>query len=367
MQFVHIADVHIGMSFKTASFAKSFGKRKRDAIMKNVRQVIDHIKQKNIEVLLIAGDFLESDYVELTDLYDLNYLFQRIPETRIYMMTGNHDPLMQDMNLYEKVEWADNVVVFPAAYHCVDDEKLKLSVISVSWDSKGPMELNKKELEAVIASAAYDKRILMLHGDCYNDNQYLPMDPTYLNSLDVDYVALGHIHKSDRLGDKVAYSGSLEPLDFSESYPHGYFAGDLTEGNLTLEFIESMVHPMTVLEVDVTGLESMMAIQDRIQESVSGNQDEMVRIRLIGEKHMHLGSFDDGFEHQLQESLASQVAYVEIKDKTVPGYDLDQLKEEHEDDLIGYFIRSMEEKGLDDPVNEEALTTGITLLLEALG
>ncbi len=371
MRFVHIADVHIGMSFKSASFAKSFGKAKRDAIMENFRRLVNHIKDKEIELLLIAGDFLESDYVELKDLFDLNYLFKKIPGTHVMMMMGNHDPLSQENNIYSKVEWAENVFIFPSDYATLDIEGLEVSVISVSWDSKGPMKLDKDKLESAIKRGGYQRKILMLHGDCYNDNVYMPLDSEYLNRLDVDYVALGHIHKMDRLGDKVAYSGSLEPLDFSEAYPHGFIDGCIDEhGKLTLDFVESMVYPMEVVTLDLSELESRMALKDRIKSMVSESGEptsRMVRLIFTGEKNIHMGDLDQDFLEEIRKLLDGQVAYIEMKDKSVPGYDLEELKKEHDDDLIGYFIRAMEDKGLEDSVNQEALSTGISLLLEAMG
>ncbi len=371
MRFVHIADVHIGMSFKSASFAKSFGKAKRDAIMENFKRLVDYIKDNEIDLLLIAGDFLESDYVEMKDLFDLNYLLKKIPDTHVLMMTGNHDPQSLENNVYTKVEWSENVFVFPAEYASLDIEGLEVSVISVSWDSKGPMKLDREKLEEVIERAGYDRKILMLHGDAYNENVYMPLDPDYLNRLDVDYVALGHIHKMDRLGDKVVYSGSLEGLDFSESYPHGFIEGSIdSQGKLDIEFVESMVYPMEVISIDISDVESMMALKDDIKNAVSsltGPRSPMLRLVLLGEKHIQMGDFNQDFLEDIRRLLSDDSAYVEIKDKTVPGYDLEELKKEHEDDLIGYFIRSMEEKGLDTSVNQEALSTGISLLLEALG
>ena len=372
MKFVHIADVHLGMSFKSASFSKIFGNKKRDAIKKNLKNVIEYIKDNDIELLLIAGDFLEGDYIELSDLLDIKYLFESIPKTSIVLMAGNHDPMSPKDNAYKLVQWPEHVTVIGIDYVCIDLENIDTSIVSVSWDSKGPLTLKKPLLEDKIKESSLTNKIVMLHGDAYLQNDYFYMDPAYLNSLDVDYVALGHIHKYDVLGDKVVYPGSLEPLDFSENYSHGFVVGQIREGQLTIKHEESMALPMEVVPVDITGCESYLEIVDKTKDEIFKNDrveslsNLMIRVRLVGEKNPYIGDIDKAFKAELNDLIGAQIVYIEAKDKTIPGYDIDVLYSEHEHDIIGHFIRSIRDKGLDDEVNKQALSTGITLLLEAM-
>lgn len=372
MRFVHIADIHLGMSFKSASFSKTFGNKKRDAIKKNLKNVIEYIKENEIELLLIAGDFLEGEYVELSDLLDIKYLFESIPMTSIVMMAGNHDPMSPKDNPYKLVQWPEHVRVVGIDYEGIDLLNINTSIISVSWDSKGPLTLKKPLLEAKIDESNMVNKIVMLHGDAYLQNDYFYMDPSYLNNLNVDYVALGHIHKHDVIKEKVVYPGSLEPLDFSENYSHGFVVGEILDGQLTISHEESMVLPMAVVYVDITGCESYLELVDKTREEIFKNNmvgslsNLMIRIRLIGEKNPFIGDIDKTFKDELNELLGTQIVYIESKDKTTPGYDIDVLYNEHENDIIGHFIRSIRDKGLDDDVNKQALSTGITLLLEVM-
>ncbi len=372
MKFVHIADVHLGMSFKSASFGKSFGNKKRDAIKKNLKQVIEYVKANNIELLLIAGDFLEGDYIELSDLLDVKYLFESIKDTSIVMMAGNHDPMGVKDNPYKLVQWPEHVSIVGTDYESIELRNIETSIISVSWDSKGPLTLNKAKLEEKIKASTQKNKIAMLHGDVYLQNEYFHMEPAYLASLDVDYVALGHIHKQDIMLNKVVYPGSLEPLDFSENYSHGFIEGHLVEGVLSITNKKSMILPMVVIEMDITGCESYLEIVDKTKETifkddrVSDLSNIMIRIRLTGEKNPYIGDIGKQYLAEMNELISTQLVYIEVKDKTVPGYDIDILYSEHEDDIIGHFIRSMKEKGLDNEVHSQALSTGITLLLEAM-
>mgnify|MGYP002245354103 CR=1 FL=1 len=53
-----------------------------------------------------------------------------------------------------------------------------------------------------------------------------------------DYVAMGHIHKpgiDEKM--KMAYSGSLEPIDMNDIGPRGYIYGEISKRGLELEFV----------------------------------------------------------------------------------------------------------------------------------
>lgn len=372
MKFVHIADVHLGMSFKSASFSQSFGNKKREAIKKNLKQVIHYIKEHQIDLLLIAGDFLEGDYVELRDLLDVKYLFDLIPNTSIVIMAGNHDPIAVETNPYKLIQWPKHVMIIGDKYEFVDLDQINTSVISVSWKSKGPHTFNKSLLEEQIYQSTHANKIVMLHGDVYAKNDYFSMDVHELANLKANYVALGHIHKPDVIMDKIVYPGSLEPLDFSENYNHGFVIGDISQGKLTIKRMNSMVLPMKVLHIDITGCESMLEILDLTKDGIDKmiNHESlsnlMIRIQLVGEKNLYIGDINKEYIQSLNEFIGSDLVYIEIKDKTRQGYDIDLLYKEHEHDIIGHFIRSLRTKDLNNEVNKKALSTGITLLLEAM-
>jgi len=372
MKFVHLADTHIGMSFTTASFGKEFGEKKREAIKQNFKKCINYCNENTIDLLLIAGDFFENEYTRLSDVYDIKYLFESLTSTKVMIIAGNHDPRAAERDIYTSVVWPTNVKILDTAYTLVNDRQNQVSIIGFSWNSTRASGLNKEEIEGVIGQATQEHRIILLHGDIYTDSEYLPLDKRYLMSLDVDYIALGHIHKSDIIENKIAYPGSLEPLDFKETGDHGFILGEITDKGLTLQRIHSMIYKMKVIEVDISGFQSWMAILDHIVEMVEKETKEdlfslMVRVKLIGEKDVSLGEMESAFIRQVKEALEGRIAYTEIRNQTTEGYDQYALYKEHEHDLIGYFIKAMEEKGLDDPVNQKALSVGISLLLEAMG
>lgn len=377
MKFIHIGDVHLGMSFKSASFGKTFGPKKREAIKENLMNVLRSSKTKEVDVVLISGDFLEGDYVEYKDIQDVRYLFEQMGSTKVVIIAGNHDPLTQN-NPYDLVQWPKNVTILGPNIECVDFEEFGTSIAGYSWNSKGPLTFDPTRLNAYVASMTQPIKIVLLHGDCYQDSGYMYMNPKDLEKIPCSYIGLGHIHKPDLVRPWIAYSGSLEPLDFSENYEHGFMEGTIigggdsfTKPTLDLRFIPSMVQPMYQEDFDLTGYHSNLQVYEGIMHFLTLRpypSNTFLRINLIGQKEAQLDFDYDLLSQRLKQGVSKQltkqlesIIYVEINDKSEDGYDLDQLYRNHENDVIGYFIRKMREEN--DP---KALRVGLSFLLKGI-
>ena len=92
----------------------------------------------------------------------------------------------------------------------------------------------------------------MAHG---GDASHLPINFNSLELSPFSYIALGHIHKPHIVGEgKMAYCGSPEPLDLTETGAHGYYAGEvhpLTRKLTSLQFIPAASLQYIPLAVNV--------------------------------------------------------------------------------------------------------------------
>lgn len=366
MNFVHISDLHVGRHFKSASFAKGFGRVKREAIGDNFQTVIEYCNDNQVDMMLIAGDFIDSDYVDITDMYDLVYRLKQLMNTQVVMIAGNHDPLFDKGSVYNMVSWPDFVHIMGTTTEILEFKSLDTCVIGRSWANKGPMVFDQKAIEVHLEKTTMTNKIVLLHGDCYLDNGYHYMDPKILKSLRASYYALGHIHKPDVLEDILVYPGSLEPLDFKELGDHGFISGEIINGKAHFEQILSMVHGMVYVNIDITGVESFLDVVDRSRQALDMViEQSMVRLQLRGEKEVTLGEISEKLYDALRESVVypkGHIAYIELKDLTVPAYDLETLRQEHTDDIIGKYIEALIK--VEDELSQDALKEGLTLLLE---
>ena len=106
MKFVHIADVHFDSPFVSLK-NKNFLMEQRTLEQRNVfKKVIEYIKQQRIEYLFISGDLYENEHIKKSTIDFINNQFQTIPETKIFISPGNHDPIIKG-SYYDTYEFAE--------------------------------------------------------------------------------------------------------------------------------------------------------------------------------------------------------------------------------------------------------------------
>ena len=96
MKFVHIADMHFDAPFAVLNSRNKLGEKRRLQQREVFRKIIQYIKENNIEYLFIAGDLYENEYIRKTTADYINNLFKEIPNTKIYISPGNHDPYINN-------------------------------------------------------------------------------------------------------------------------------------------------------------------------------------------------------------------------------------------------------------------------------
>jgi DNA repair exonuclease SbcCD nuclease subunit len=185
-----------------------------------------------------------------------------------------------------------------------------------------------------------------------------------LEKLPFDYIALGYLHKPvEVIERRVVYSGTPEPLDMSESGPHGFYFGDInpiTHKVQKLTFVETAKVSYIPLEFSVNPKTANEALVNGILNKIkAGGENNIYMIRITG-KHDPEVSFD-------LSSLTHDYRIVSIQDDSEPQYDFAALYKEHPADLIGFYIRKLLR---DDPndmsyVEKKALYYGIDALLKS--
>ncbi len=92
--------------------------------------------------------------------------------------------------------------------------------------------------------------------------------------------------------------------------------------------------------------------------SVGNREIDFFRINLSGFIQRNIKIED------LNGDLKDDFYHIELIDNTILDYDLEQIERENKDNIIGRFIVSMKEKGLDNPIVKDALYYGLELLLK---
>ena len=357
MKFVHIADMHFDIPFTSLNTVEDLGEKRRIEQRNAFKKVIEYIKQNNVGYLFIAGDLYEHDYIRESTIEYISKQFSQIPNCKVFIAPGNHDPYIKN-SYYDTYEFGDNVYIFRnSRIEKYEDENVNIYGMAFT-----EFFMEESPLENLTLPFSNKPNILVAHCDLNGAKDkegfsYNPILESKLNSLGFDYGALGHIHKNNLDSkNKIYYPGSTLSLGFDELGKHGMIVGEITKGNVNIDFIELDDRRFEEIQLKVDDFSSKEDLIDRI---LSLNLDDMnlYKLILIGNRN---------FEINTREILrvVARENVLKIKDCTKINYDLEEFSKQK--NLKGIFIKEvldMYSKGL---CTEEEYQKAIEIGLEAM-
>jgi len=357
IKFIHTGDIHLGLKFNNVSFDREKAILRRREIWNTFERIIEYAREKEVDFLLIAGDLFEEAYFTIGDITRVRDNFEAVGNINIIISAGNHD-YRGTRSLYDKIQWPSNVTIFGGqAIEKKEFNELNTIIYGYSWATN---QIYDNDLLKNLGQIDTTKNnILVLHGDISHNSNYLPLNLQDLKNLNMDYIALGHIHKPQILADNIAYCGCPEPLDFGEEGERGIIEGTIVDKKLDIKFLPFSKRKFIVREVEVDENMNYLEIIERIKELSQGNREkDFYRISLKGFLNRNIDI--DNIEKDLEDSFY----HIELINNTIWDYDLEVLEAENKDNIIYYYINAMREKGLDDPVVKRALYLGLEVLLK---
>lgn len=346
MRFMHIADVHLGAAPDHGyPWAKGRGKE----LWESFRRCIADANEKKVDLLLIAGDLFHRQ-PEVKELNEVNYLFSTLEKTVVVLITGEHD-FLQPSSPYLNYEWNENVIcLFSDQMERVRLPELKTEIFGMSYHRR---EIAEPVLDGLHANQSDYFQILLAHG---GDAVHIPMTKDRLVESGFDYIALGHMHRPQvYIKNLAVYAGSPEPIDSSDVNAHGYIIGDVQRRRVKLSFVETCMRQYKQEEIELTELDTPLSVREKIAAAIQrGGTQHMYRILLTGERHPK-------FVPDVREYLSCG-RVLEVTDRTVPAFHIEELRRRYEGELIGDFIDSFG-TGPEGVVQEKALRYGLEALL----
>lgn len=347
MKFIHLADVHLGA---VPDRGYPWSQAREEEIWESFRRVITGIRENPVDFLFISGDLFHRQPLA-RELKEVNYLFSTIPDTRIYMIAGNHDYLKKD-SAYERFEWNENVTFFKEEeIQCVRDSRADVYIYGLSYRHQ---EIQEPLYHHLKAASSEGYHILLAHG---GDEKHIPIHFRSLSASGFDYIALGHIHKPQMLVEnQMYYSGALEPLDRNDVGIHGYVAGALKNGKVSAEFVPFSVCSYEDIRVSIDEEYTQMKLEAVVKEQIKKRgRQHIYRIFLEGTRASDF--------LMLTERLKNLGNVIEVIDRTQLAYDLDALYHRYYGTLIGDYIEHFRD-AKPDSVEAKALYYGLQALLE---
>ncbi|MBI2856048.1 MAG: exonuclease SbcCD subunit D [Chloroflexi bacterium] len=256
MRILHFSDVHIGVeSYGSTDPDTGLSSRLLD-FLATLDQVVDFALNSDVDLVLFAGDAYKSRDPSQTHQREFARRIARFSQEGIpvFLLVGNHDlPHIASrataLDIFHTLAVPNVTVGDRLETYNVQTRSGPLQVIALPWIRRSVFlareetrsltidQINQQLQERVTNLLAWQiesldtsvPAVLTAHVSLNTattsseQSMLLGRDPVLMQSAlahpALDYVALGHIHKHQVLSynPHVAYSGSLERIDFGEA------------------------------------------------------------------------------------------------------------------------------------------------------
>ena len=351
MRFIHIADMHFDTPFSFLGEKENLGDIRRIEQREALKKIIEYILEEKIPYLFISGDLYDQKYVKKTTIEYINSLFKTIPETKIFIAPGNHDPLLKN-SYYNNFTWNDNVYIFNSEIGLYEFEDV--DIYGFGFDD---FYCNSFKVEDIKIKNKEKLNILILHGDIdaskIGENLYNPVTNYELSNLGFDYIAMGHIHKKQIINNNIVYPGSSISLGFDEPDEHGMLDVNLDKNNLKINFIKLDNRKFQEENFDISDINTNEELIEKIN-NIKLEENIMYKIILNGTRNFEIDT------NKLLK-LINQNNILKIKNNTKIKYNLEEISKQN--NLKGIFVKEMlellKEENYDKKIIENAIEIGL--------
>lgn len=235
MRFLHIADLHLGKTLNDFSL--------REDQEEALRQIAEIAEREEVDAVLVAGDVYQKSSPQSEAMAQFDAFVTKLIRggRRVFVVSGNHDSsqrisyfssLIRGAGVYvsERFEGQLQTVTLEDEFGPLDLHLLPFvrpaQVRRLFPEEK--IETSQQAVEAVLRHSNVDftrRNVLVCH-QFITGAETSDSEEQYLGTLDnieytvfdgFDYVALGHIHRPQRVGrDTLRYAGSPLKYSFSE-------------------------------------------------------------------------------------------------------------------------------------------------------
>ena len=234
------------------------------------RQTCNLAIEKNVALVLLAGDVIESERDFFEGYRELKAGVERLADAgiRVIAVAGNHDvevlPRLADALGHEK-----NFVLLGRGGVW---ESLELDAVTIWGWSFPTREVRKSPLEDITLERGSGFNLALLHCDLEaSGSPYAPVKRRELEGVGFDAWLLGHIHAPYALSAKspMGYLGCLSGMDPGEPGPHGPWLMNF-EGERLIDMKQIPIAPIRweALEIDTSELDDLGALENLLVSRV---------------------------------------------------------------------------------------------------
>ena len=293
MRILHFADLHLGVENYNAGINPETGLSTRlHDFLNALDEVVEYALNNEVDLVLFCGDAYKSREPSQTHQREFARRIWKLSShgVAVLLLTGNHDlpnaiGRATTVEIFKTLSIPNVVVANTLGTHKIGTRNGTIQIVALPWvrrnallnrdSTKGlsPEDMIEQvqnkltdlltqeidgldpEIPAVlaahitIANAKYGSERSMIMGNDYRLLQSNVASPKF------DYIALGHIHKKQVLGQNppVVYAGSLQRIDFSEEDDEkGFFIVDIDrDRKVNFEFVPVKTRGFVTIKVEI--------------------------------------------------------------------------------------------------------------------
>lgn len=212
IKILHTGDIHLDSAFSRLD--SRHAEIRRNELRAAFTSMMAYAKLCGADLMLIAGDLMDSEYVTRETAAMLCREFETFGKP-VFIAPGNHDPAVP-RSFWFRASLPENVHVFTKPQvEAFDLDELNLTVYGYGFDSP---DLETSPLKNITAEDNSRVNLLVCHCDTRSQvSTDCPVTEDELTAFGADYAALGHVHNPAESDEtRWCYCGCLEPRGFDE-------------------------------------------------------------------------------------------------------------------------------------------------------
>ncbi|MDR3593351.1 DNA repair exonuclease [Clostridium sp.] len=332
IKILHTADIHFDTPFSGMTPKQAL--KSKEELKLVFEKIIQLSLEKQVDILLIAGDIFDNLSVNKSTLHFIKTCFEKINNIYVFISPGNHDPF-NEKSFYSIVEWPSNVYIFKGEMEKVFLKDLNTVVWGAGFNNT---HVNKSLLKEVKRVEGYNN-IMVLHGEISitkDGNDYNPIMEEEIAKSNMDYIALGHRHKFSEVkkaeNTYYSYSGCPQGRGFDELDDKGIVLLELEDKYIESQFIRTSIRNYYEKEISIEGCFGYNEVKARIINEIISydRKNNFYKIILKGPVSEEFTINEDVFE----ELLKNEFYFIKVIDKSEIELNLNEL-------IKGYSLRSI--------------------------
>ena len=347
LKFIHCADLHLGSPLQDIRPEEARETRQTE-LRGAFARLAGYAEAEGVTAVLLAGDVFDKARPGKKDKEFFYSVVKTHPNVDFLYLKGNHD------SLASYAEELPNLKLFGSQWQYYTYGNLRIA----------GLELGDENCESCYRTYQSDpsrRNIVLLHGMLGDAAGPCEIDRRKLAGLGIDYVALGHVHgyREEKIDARctAAYAGCLEGRGYDETGEKGFILLETGDGGLTHTFVPFADRRVFLLQTDVTGLDSLYDVLEKIRKESPARPADLMRVELCGTVPFAA----KGLEQELETLLKDKYYSVSVKDKT--RRHIDPGDYENDISLRGEFIRGLyADTEMDDALRQEVLALGLRVL-----